>query len=676
MENPPKYISWVLFLLSFLILYYTSYPSIGWWDSGIYPISAFNLSIPSPGGSIVYILLGKFFTIIFFFLPAIKAITLVSIVSTGLASVLVYYSLLEILSVLKKSSGTNIRLVSFLTALSLPFLFSVWAEANVSRVYALGLFLTAVILYSTVKIWFSGDEQVKQKYFFLIVFVMAIDYSAHRLNLPFVPIIIILLFLPLRKNLLSIKFWAVIIILLITGLSVHLFLLIRSIQNTPVRMDDVRSIKDLLAWITMKRYGQSNLSMIFQRQAPFWDYQVNFMYLRYFNWNFLLTQGIGIFHSSAFLNYIPFLLGAAGFIYSLVKRIKVWLLLFLPFLFYSFGLIIYSNINFGFHNIREIDRLFLPSFMIFLLWIGIGLFISCEALSYLLKRYKVNTKLIFFTPLIIGFIALPLNIIITNWKACDKSEYHFPADFAFNALSSCNKNAVLFTNGDNDTFPLLYMQNIEGYRTDVSVVNLSLLNTDFYVKELMESKNGFNIDSALLSPEEFAPSLLKQPEKIILPFKDDLTAGNSGLDTLSTEFTGRKMGSYSVIMPQDKILLSFLRRNIWKRAVYFCVTVAEDNLIGLGKYLNLEGVVSKLVPVKDEKITPVKLETNLMYTYRYGVLNNKNVTIDKTTKNMFLNFRQAFYELESYYLSKGDTKKAGEVIRFMKVYLPDWRFAD
>ena len=86
-----KYLPWFLFIFSTVVLYITSYPTIGWWDSSIYAANAYNLSIPDPGGSILFVILGKLFTYIFFFLPAIKAITLVSIASTSAASVFFYY---------------------------------------------------------------------------------------------------------------------------------------------------------------------------------------------------------------------------------------------------------------------------------------------------------------------------------------------------------------------------------------------------------------------------------------------------------------------------------------------------------------------------------------------------------------------------------------------------------
>jgi hypothetical protein len=665
-----KYLPWFLFIFSTIVLYISSYPTIGWWDCSIYAANAYNLSIPDPGGSILFVILGKLFTYLFFFLPAIKAITLVSIVSTSAAAVFLYYCMIEILNNFDPSPGLSKIPASFFTAFALPFLFCIWSESNISEVYSLGLLLTSIILFCAVKIWLSGDLKRKTTLFILIIFVIAVDYTAHRLNMPFIPILILLLAFPLRKQLSSIKFWLLIILAAAAGLSLHLFLLVRSMQAPPFRMDDIKTFRDLISWINMKRYGESNFSIIFQRRAPFWDYQVKFMYLRYFGWNFLGTNGSS---TLGYFAFIPFLLGAAGFIYSLIRKIKVWTLITIIFLLFSFGLIVYANIQNGFHNIREIDRLFIPSFMIFLLWVGIGLFLLTETLSKFFTKIKQNQSVIILS--LICFLILPFNLIITNWKACNKSKFYFPEDFAYNILSSCEKKAILFTNGDNDTFPLMYLQSVEGYRTVVSVANVSLLNTDFFVNELAHDNNGFKIDPAISLSETLKPEQLKQPVEIVLPYSGHTDEGKIINDTLRTIYKGRDFGNNKkFLLPQDKVILSFLKNNKWKRPVYFCSTVSPDNLLGLNNYLRYEGIVCKLVPVKGDSISLPALENNLINIYRYRSFNDRAVPIDNATKNAFMMFRYGFYKLILYYKQTGNKARAKEIFDIMQEKLPQWRF--
>ena len=267
-----KFAPWILFLITLTLLYVTSAPSIGWWNSGGDAACAYMLGIPDPGGSILFVLIGKIFTILFFFLPAIKAITLVSILSTSLASVFLYYSLLVVFdNLLLKTLETVKIIASFFTALSLPFLYSIWGESAVAQVYVLGLLITSILIYSSVKIWFFEDENEKRKLFYLIAFLIGLDFTAHRLNTPFIPVAILLLMFPLRSQLREIKFWLIFIALYLLGFSFNFYLLIRSPQHPAFAMDSIQNFSQLFGWINMKRFGESNFSILFDRRAPFWD---------------------------------------------------------------------------------------------------------------------------------------------------------------------------------------------------------------------------------------------------------------------------------------------------------------------------------------------------------------------------------------------------------------------
>ena len=181
-----RFVPWILFISVFILLTLTYSPSISWWNSGGYAAGAFTLGIPEPGGSILFILLGNVFKTLFFFLPAVKAILLVSITATALSTVLFYYSSLAIFDIINYQSSWAIKsAAAFFTSLSLPFLYSIWQGSNSVQVYSLGLLLTALLFYLAIKIWFSDDEKAKTKYIFLSAFLIGLDFTAHRLNTPF-----------------------------------------------------------------------------------------------------------------------------------------------------------------------------------------------------------------------------------------------------------------------------------------------------------------------------------------------------------------------------------------------------------------------------------------------------------------------------------------------------------
>ena len=664
----------ILFISIFILLYITSYPSIGWWDSGFFVTCANNLSVPDPGGSILYVLLGRVFIILFFFLPAVKAVTLINIISAGLASVFAYYTLLIIFDNLPIQLSEPVKaLTSFFTSLSIPFLYSIWLESTAQRIYVLGLLLTGILIYCSIKIWFSHDETEKRRLIYLIVFILGIDYTAHRLNTPFIPVVLILLIFSFRKELKQFRFWLILAGLYLLGFSLNLFPLIRSQSHPPFSMDDIQNFSQLYAWIDMKRYGESNFSMIFNRRAPFWSYQVDHMYLRYLGWNFLGTRGDGTIFNQIYFSIIPLFLGIIGFIYSLIKKFKLWILIFVTFFLFSFGLVVYANISEGFEFIREIDRLFIPSFFVFTLWIGIGLYFLMNLINKLLLKIHFTKKIAIMKLSFIGFLILPLNIIITNWFECDRSSYYFPEDFAYNLLIGCGRNAMLFTNGDNDTFPPWYLQSVETVRPDVALINLSLLNTSFYVDQLQRVYNLFPVDSDILNPEKFQPSRIDSAVSLKIMFKGSLN--NKG-DTIKTNYIGRKFGSEMGLLPQDKALINLLETNCKKRPAYFSITVNPNSMVGLSNYLSTAGMIQRLVPVKGDSILPRRLEDNLLKKYRYRNFNNPDVYTDRTVNNLYNNYRHLFIQLSRYYLNNGNKEKAKEIFGIMESKMPDWRFSE
>ena len=664
----------ILFLSIFILLYITSYPSIGWWDSGFFVTCANNLSVPDPGGSVLYVLLGKVFIFLFFFLPAVKAVTLVNIISAGLAAVFAYYTFLIVFDNLPLHLSEKGKVIaSFFTSLSIPFLYSIWVESTAQRIYVLGLLLTGILIYCSIKIWFSKDESEKKRLIYLIVFILGIDYTAHRLNTPFIPVVLILLIFSFRHELKQFRFWFILAGLYLLGFSLNIFPLIRSQSHPPFSMDDIQNFSQLYAWIDMKRYGDSNFSMIFNRRAPFWSYQVDHMYLRYFGWNFLGTNGNGTIFNQIYFSFIPLLLGIIGFIYSLIKKFKLWILIIIIFFLFSIGLVVYANISEGFEFIREIDRLFIPSFFVFTLWIGIGLYVLMGLLNKLLMKINIQGKFELIMLSVIGLLILPLNIVSTNWFKCDRSGYYFPDDFAYNLLTGSGGNAILFTNGDNDTFPPWYLQSVEAVRPDVALINLSLLNTSFYVEQLQRTHHLFPANSDVLNPEKFRPSRIDSAMSLKIVFKDSVYDKE---DTIKTEYKGRNFGKEMGLLPQDKALITLLETNCKERPAYFSITVDPNSMVGLSSYLSTAGMIQQLVPTKGDSISPQQMEDNLLKKYRYRNFNNTDVYTDRAVNNLFNNYRHLLIQLSRYYLNKGDKEKAKEIFNFMESKLPEWRFSE
>ena len=283
-----------------------------------------------------------------------------------------------------------------------------------------------------------------------------------------------------------------------------------------------RSNDGYLGW-SGKQSNNNKIPTFLENLRYFWNYQFKHMYVRYFMWNFSGkqndTQGHGNILDGNWItgfnlidNYIlglgpqknlpkhlkqnaghnkyymlPFLLGLLGLVFQLSKRKKDFWAIFL--LFFFTGIAIVIQLNQHPYQPRERDYAYVGSFFAFSIWTGLGTFAFLQLIKNNLYDFlkiefvKSNLKKILsFTSILL--LGIPTLMAYENWDDHDRSNRFTARDFAKNYLSSCKPNAILFTMGDNDTFPLWYVQEVEGYRTDVRIVNLSLLNTDWYIDQM------------------------------------------------------------------------------------------------------------------------------------------------------------------------------------------------
>jgi hypothetical protein len=241
------------------------------------------------------------------------------------------------------------------------------------------------------------------------------------------------------------------------------------------------------------------------------SYQAGHMYFRYLMWNFAGKQndlqshggpvrgnwitGIGFLDKirlkadnqvpkiygtgkKAFF-LLPFLLGIIGIIYHFRRDKKFFWVLISLFFFTGLAIILYLNQHP--YQSRERDYSYLASFMVFSVWIGLG-----ASAIYQYFRKHIHNKLIAYVPAAIILILFPGQMVVKNYKYIDRSDNSFALNFAYNYLNSCESDAILFVSGDNETFPLWYLQEVRGYRTDVKIVNLALLNFDWYINQVKQ----------------------------------------------------------------------------------------------------------------------------------------------------------------------------------------------
>ncbi len=485
----------------------------------------------------------------------------------------------------------------------------------------------------------------------------------------------------------------------------------------------------------------------------FFSYQLGHMYFRYFMWNFSGRQndhqgygGImngnwitGIkFMDNARLGpqsnlpetmkhnkgrnafyLLPLILGMVGFFFQLNKDLKNFFVIGLLFVFT--GIAINFYLNPVPYQPRERDYAYAASFYAFAIWIGIGTIGLFKLLATFIKP-KVAALIAFFVCLLL----VPGIMAKEGWDDHDRSNRYTVVDVASDYLNSCAPNAILFTLGDNDTFPLWYAQEVEGIRTDVRVVNLSLLNMDWYIDQMKSSYYNSEAlpitlkrskyvaskrdylpiypDTTLVKPDNYAdirilvdyatsddPSTMLSTRRgplnyfpthnFMLPVDTNLVRANG---TVPPEYRdsihAAIIWNYSDygVQKNNLAVLDLLANLKWQRPVYFATTTGDDAYLGLLDYMQLEGLAYRLVPYRctstDDKTGRVNtaiMYENLMHKFRWGNMNNPNIYMDETNMHNTYFLRNLFVRLADALIFEGKMKEAAEVCDKCVAVMPD-----
>ena len=400
--------------------------------------------------------------------------------------------------------------------------------------------------------------------------------------------------------------------------------------------------------------------------------------------------------------------------YSRNKR-DAWIVILL-FFFTGIAIVIY--LNGSPQQPRERDYAYSGSFYAYAIWIGLGVLSLYEFL-----RKKISGTAAVSLSILICLL-VPAVMAKAEWNDHDRSHRYTSRDFATDYLNSCERNAIIFTNGDNDTFPLWYAQEVENVRTDVRVVNLSLLNTDWYIDQLKHKyydSDPINIswasDKYILGRRDYIPFYdrgMKTPVELkeLVDFmgSDDQKAKartNNGEEvnyfpTKNIKFTVDsaevvangvvskenaakivKTMEWSIagnyLMKNDLMILNIVANNHWKRPIYFATTVGSDNYLNLEPYFQLEGLAYRLVPIRTESksdVVPGRVETKIMYNnvmnkFVFGNMNDERVYLDENNMRMTTNFRINFSRLAEELLIEGHRDSAISVLDKCIEVMPD-----
>ncbi len=468
----------------------------------------------------------------------------------------------------------------------------------------------------------------------------------------------------------------------------------------------------------------------------FFRYQVNFMYWRYFMWNFAgrqndlqsygdITKGNWIsgipFIDNAMLGdqsllptelkenkghnvyyLLPLLLGVIGIVWQCSKRNQEgqavgWKNFTLTFLlFFLTGLAIVMYLNQTPYQPRERDYAYAGSFYAFCIWIGLGVLALIDWLNSALKTKVGKTIVAVLASLLC--LGVPALMAQQNWDDHDRSKRYSCRDFGANYLKSCETQAILFSNGDNDTFPLWYNQEVEEVGTDLRVCNLSYLQTDWYISQMKRPYYGSEALPISWEYKDFMPgkneiarvdNRLGQPisvEKAFAFFRSDdpRTQTREGENYLPSDqlyvetpdgqqifFQKRRMYTRSQMM-----IMEMLQQNQWKRPMYFCATVGNDYYLGLEPWMELTGLAYQITPVRSQngqpRVNAEKMYENMMHKFAYGNMNLPGIYIDENLMRMCRTHRMMFAELAEELIRTNQRDKALEVLDFAEEQLPGY----
>lgn len=467
--------------------------------------------------------------------------------------------------------------------------------------------------------------------------------------------------------------------LLVVGYTSYALIYVRANASPPINENNPSTGEAFFSYLNREQYGDFPLwprrwsseplhQYFYQHYGSdtdyFLRYQVYHMYLRYLGWQFIGREndleGAGVDWSQ--LWGLPFLIGIFGAVSHFRREWKMGSVITALFVLTGAALVVYLNQTEP--QPRERDYSYTGSFFAFAIWIGIGV-------EHLISRIRKSVSSVKLRQVLsiaaLGAVLFLVNgrMLFANYHTHDRSENYVPWDWAWNMLQSCEKDAILFTNGDNDTFPLWYLQEVEGIRTDIRVVNLSLANTGWYLEQLKNtSPNGAKKISFSLSDEELREIsyVAIQPVEVDLPAgsrKEELVeeyravgmaAPEALVDTLrwqimpSVTFQGQ-----GFLRPQDIAVYEILMNNFATRPIYFAITVGRDNLLGIDEYLRLDGLAYRVVPVKNAEgrnfVGASRLWTNLCSIFRYRNLNDPEAYIGETSLRLSGNYKPLFASL-------------------------------
>ena len=714
--------AWLSCAIAAVVYSLTVEPTASLWDCPEFITCGYKLEIGHPPGAPFFMLVANLFSQ-FASSPSQVAL-MVNLLSALLSAGCIFFLFLTITHLAKKlicpsidtysiPNVITIETCGLVGALAYTFSDTFWFSAVEAEVYAFSSFLTALMFWLILKWEDEADSPRSDRWILLIAYITGLSIGVHLLCLLCLPAMVFVVWfrkknlfthlVKARRRLLRLLFSC--LLMFLVGFSSYGVILVRANACLPMCENEPKTLSTLGRYLSREQYGQTPLypriySMYHASAYESWmgdiethdgvptkgenlryflSYQVNFMYWRYFFWNFVgrqnNIQGQGeVEHGNWITGFrwiddwllgcdtsrlpadladnkgrnvfygLPLLLGMLGMLWQWRKgsegRRQLWIV---SLLFVMTGLAIVIYLNQTPMQPRERDYAYVGSFYAFAIWIGMGA-------AYLRKMAPLA-------------LLIPLQMASQTWDDHDRSGRYTCRDFGRNYLMTMQDEGypVIFTNGDNDTFPLWYNQEVEGVRRDTRDCNLEYLQTDWYIDQMKRPA----YDSPAL-PISWSHEDYRQGKMEYLPINTDSLTIPSSEGTMVISLKGKQYLLKNELMVQE-----MLSNAVWTRPFYMSISMG-NNLSFLRDHLVLEGLAYRISPTADGRQVDVeRLYNNIMHRYRYGGLSTKGLYIDEDVKHMANTHQFIMGVLIDSLLQQGDTQRALKVCRKWQQEMPE-----
>lgn len=668
--------------VSFVVYLMTVQRTLSFWDCGEFVSCAYILGIPHPFGSPLFILIGRIFSLLPLAADVGFRINLIATISEAIAAGIGYFVIVKLVREWFGNELDQVRRIGMyvgglIGAFLMAFAYSNWNSAIEAEVYGIAMLLMNVIIWLTLTWSEKRHEAGSNKWLVLIVFLAVLSMAEHMTTYMIMPFIFLMLMLISEKLRSDWRIWVTGFVLMsvivsipmfmilvcvwlvicgftfiasrsavwalpffliaatFVGYSIQLTTLVRAGEKPAINENAPSNWKSFMDYLQRKQYGQISMAeRMFTRRGT-WANQFG-THERMGFWGFFNKQYglVGKYFA------IPFLLGMLGLLELALRRWRKGV----PFLLMAFaataGMVIYMNFADGtmggkfandeaYLEVRDRDYFWQPGFILFALSIGIGFVALWDMIYTQLRGRKLPIRL---TYALLVFLLMPIVALKANWFQNDRSRNFIAYDYAYNLLMSCDSNAVVFTNGDNDTFPVWCLQEAYGIRKDVRIANLSLINTDWYIKQL----------------------------------KNEMGVPISFTDSQIDNLRHTRMADGRTQRIQDLMIDNIIETANWKTPVHFAVTVSDDNRLYKGKpiddHLEMNGMMYRVKRETGKDMIDIDGTVRLYRdVFKYRGVGDSTVYKDENAARLTNNYAAGFLYAAEALRKQGRISEAMEM---------------